>query len=447
MYGLRKWVYRSVRQAFFIGQWIRRRFTRTGLTVLGGLMVAGILGLDTDQNVAYQAFGLMLSLLVVAIFSSGRFRGRLEAHRLLPRFGTVASPLIYQVLIRNLGSGAQIGLRMQERLADEFPSLEEFIALQTAEEKRYPSFRVRRRSSRLHWSPAKVPEQAVPDLPAKLETATRMELLPLRRGRLRFRALVVARLDPLGLFKALRAFPRDQSVTILPRRYYVPPLAMPGSRKYNLGGVALASSVGESEEFVSLRDYRQGDPLRHIHWRSWAKTGKPIVREFEDEFFVRHALILDTFTDHPQSAVFEEAVSVAASFACTLNTQDSLLDLMFVGPEAFCFTIGRGLAQTEQMLEILASVHICRERSFSALRELVLDHIGTVSGCVCVFLAWDELRRDFVNLLKQAGIPMKILVVVESGFKEQLDPGPVKDQPGVFHVLEVGSIGEGLAKL
>ncbi|MCK7478688.1 MAG: DUF58 domain-containing protein [Candidatus Moduliflexus flocculans] len=88
---------------------------------------------------------------------------------------------------------------------------------------------------------------------------------------------------------------------------------------------------------MSLRDYRQGDPLRHIHWRSWAKTGKPIVREFEDEFFVRHALVLDTFTDHPQSAVFEEAVAVAASFACTLNTQDSLLDLMFCGSRGLLF--------------------------------------------------------------------------------------------------------------
>jgi len=86
-------------------------------------------------------------------------------------------------------------------------------------------------------------------------------------------------------------------------------------------GVALASNVGQSEEFVSLRDYRRGDPLRHIHWRSWAKAGKPVVKEFEDEFFVRHALVLDTFIDDPHSELFEEAVSVAASFASTVLTQ------------------------------------------------------------------------------------------------------------------------------
>ena len=130
--------------------------------------------------------------------------------------------------------------------------------------------------------------------------------------------------------------------------------------------------MGQSEEYVALRDYRHGDPLRHIHWRSWARVGEPVVKEFEDEFFVRHALVLDTFTDHPHSEVFEEAVSVAASFACTMPTQESLLDLLFVGPQSYCFTAGRGVAHVEQMLEILASVRACGS-AFRALEHLVLE--------------------------------------------------------------------------
>ena len=140
--------------------------------------------------------------------------------------------------------------------------------------------------------------------------------------------------------------------------------------KYQQGGVSLAASVGESEEFVSLRDYRPGDPVRHIHWPSWAKTGEPIVKEFQDEFFTRHALILDTFMPVAASAVFEEAVSVAASLVCTIQAQESLLDLMFVGPEAYCFTMGRGVGHIEQLLEILASVQPCRDRQFNSLLRL-----------------------------------------------------------------------------
>ena len=87
-----------------------------------------------------------------------------------------------------------------------------------------------------------------------------------------------------------------------------------------------------------------------------AKAGKPIVKEFEDEFFVRHALVLDTFTGDPRNELFEEAVSVAASFACAVLNQESLLDLLFVESKAYCFTAGRGLSHTEQILEILAAV-------------------------------------------------------------------------------------------
>ena len=205
------------------------------------------------------------------------------------------------------------------------------------------------------------------------------------------------------MFRALTTVPLPQTVLILPKRYLLPAVGLPGTAKYQEGGVALAAHVGQSEEYVALRDYRHGDPMRHIHWRSWARVGRPVVKEFEDEFFVRHALVLDTFTDDAHSEVFEEAVSVAASFACTLPTQESLLDLLFVGPQSYCFTAGRGVAHVEQMLEILASVRACSDQPFRALEHLVLGHVEAVSGCVCVLVAWDEERRELHPEAEGAG--------------------------------------------
>ncbi len=217
--------------------------------------------------------------------------------------------------------------------------------------------------------------------------------------------------------------------------------------RYQEGGVALATNVGRSDEFVALRDYRRGDPLRHIHWRSWAKTGKPIVKEFEDEFFVRHALVLDTFSGEPNSEVLEEAVSVAASFACTILTQESLLDLLFVGNESYCFTAGRSLAQADQMLEILASVKNCADKKFEALEHLVLNHVSGVSGCICVLQHWDDARRKFVEKLKELGVPMLVLVIVLPGEGISGAGDSLLDETGAFHVLEVGKVEEGLRKL
>jgi uncharacterized protein (DUF58 family) len=249
------------------------------------------------------------------------------------------------------------------------------------------------------------------------------------------------------LFRSFVKAPAPQTVLVLPKRYPIPHVALPGTMKYQEGGVAMAANVGRSDEFVALRDYRRGDPLRHIHWRSWAKTGRPIVKEFEDEFFTRHALVLDTFTDDPRGEAFEEAVSVAASFASTIQTQESLLDLLFVGQQAYCFTSGRGLAHSDQMLEILASVRAGTSLGFQSLEHLVLNHAGVVSGCIFVLLSWDEDRHGLVRKLKMLGVPVLVLVVVESGSDTSLAPGPMQDEPESFHVVEAGKIEAGLMKL
>ena len=311
--------------------------------------------------------------------------------------------------------------------------------------RRVRPFRVAQRRRGNPFKLATVKEADVPPLPPGGEAEVRVEILPVRRGILRFTGVTLARPDPLGLFRSFVKVAAPQTVLILPKRYPLPPIALPGAMKYQEGGVALAANVGRSDEFVALRDYRRGDPLRHIHWRSWAKTGKPIVKEFEDEFFVRHALVLDTFTDDPHSEVFEEAVSVAASFACTVLTQESLLDLLFVGPQAYCFTAGRGLAHADQMLEILASVRNCGDKKFATLEQLVLNHIAAVSGCICVLQRWDEPRQNLVKKLRTLDIPLLVLVVVRPGEKKP-DAGPLRDEPENFHVLEIGRIEEELGK-
>jgi hypothetical protein len=119
---------------------------------------------------------------------------------------------------------------------------------------------------------------------------------------------------------------------------------------------------------------------------------------------------------------------------------------MFVGPQAFCFTSGRGLGQTEQLLEVLAAVEMCTEKEFSTLETLVLQHMSSVSGCVCILLAWDEARQSLVQMLRALGMPLRILVVVKPGSKP-LDPGPMADEPGLFHMLEIGKVGEALQRL
>ena len=442
-----KLLYRLYRIFSWGRHWAGRRFTRPGLVVLGAVFVAAVLGLDPENSVGYQGFTLLVGLLLVAVLFGFRFKASFGAERLLPRFGTVGQPFTYRVAVRNLTAENQDGLALLENLKDIRPTFQQWKEIQLDDNKyiRPFSFSQRRRINPFRL--ANLKETAVPPLPPKQSREMSVELTPLRRGVVHLDGVTLARPDPLGLFRALRKVALPQSVLILPKRYPLAPIALPGAMKYQQGGVAMASNVGQSDEFVSLREYRRGDPVRHIHWRSWAKTGKPIVKEFEDEFFVRHALVLDTFTDRPHTEEFEEAVSVAASFACTALTQESLLDLLFVGTQAYCFTAGRGLAHADQMLEILASVQPSTALPFDKLEELVVNHASKVSGCICVLLSWDETRQRLVQKLKASRLPVLVLVIRPAGKTEPLDPGPMRDDPERLVALEPGKVREQLAKL
>jgi len=136
-------------------------------------------------------------------------------------------------------------------------------------------------------------------------------------------------------------------------------------------------------------------------------------------------------------------VSVAASFACTVGTQESLLDLLFVGPETYSVTAGRGVGHVDRLLEILAAVRPCPDRPFATLTRLVLERQASLSGAICVLLGWDEPRRQLVTRLRGLGVPTLALVVAEPTIAGAAPPAA---EPGV-HRLEVGRVAEGLARL
>ena len=200
--------------------------------------------------------------------------------------------------------------------------------------------------------------------------------------------------------------------------------------------MSLAASVGDSEEFLALRDYRPGDPLQRVHWKSYARTGKPVVKEYQDEFFERHALVLDTGSTHGEDAAFEDAVALAASFVYTIDTQDCLLDLLFVGGEVKAYTAGRGQMRAEHMLEVLAAVAPSEPAAFSGLARAVLARRATLSSVIAVFVGWDEERARFVAALRAEGFEVRALLVRESG----------DAPPGVLQ-LAPGKIEQGLAGL
>jgi uncharacterized protein (DUF58 family) len=441
-------IYRNYR--IFSGTKFRleRRVTRSGILVVCSLLLCGALGLDTTLSLAYQVFALLFSMTLLCAFYPLFCRVRLQVERSLPRFASAGEPFSYTVRIKNPRRNPERALTLREEFPDPRPFYRQFITTPEPGEERRNWYDRVNAWYRWQWliehnRKARSVDLDLPVLPSGEWTSVRASMVPLRRGALHLKGVLVFCPDWFGIFRAIVRVPAPGSVLILPKRYSMKPIEVPGYLKYQRGGISLASSVGESEEFLSLREYRPGDPLRRIHWKSFAKTGKPIVKEFQEEDFVRYALLLDTFSRRGADLIFEETVSIAASVVYTIEAQESLLDLMFVGAQAYCFTAGRGVGQTEQLLEILAGVQPSEDPNMEGLSKLVLRHVAELSGCVCAFLEWDEPRQELVRKLRESGVPVWVFVV--AGDKIELDPGPLRDSPERFKVLVAGRIAESLA--
>lgn len=441
-----KFLYRLFCFSYRIQQWLFKRFTTGGLAILVCLLAAAIIGLDTKQTMAYQVFAFLLAVLIMAIAFSFYFRWRFRATRTLPRFATVGVKFSYPLVITNKTKKTQAGLKLIEEIAHPKLSLGEFKQIVKSSTKKgrinsitYIYIRWLKAIARQRKAEAKAID--LPVLKPDTETKIRGEITPTHRGVVRLTQITILRPDPFNLFNALKTISLPQSLLVLPQRYQLPIINLPGSRMPQSGSVSLASSVGDSEEFVSLRDYRPGDPLRKIHWQSWAKTGKPVVKEEKSEYFVRHALVLDTFQSPSQSEILEEAISVAASFAWDLHTQESLLDLMFVGIESYCFTSGRGLGSSEQMLEVLAGVTACQDKTFNYLTAALIERISMLSGCICIFIDWDEERKKLVEYLQGFKIPLLLLLITEE--EKQYSRLNVEN----LHILPLGKIQAALMNI
>jgi uncharacterized protein (DUF58 family) len=444
---VRRFLYLALRATSALDHRLRERLTPGGWLALGIAGAAFAAGLDTEQTVTYRAFAFVAALLALSWIASLAQRAPLKglsARRELPRHATAGEPFVYRVVLANRGTRAVHGATLSERFRDPRPAFDEWRRAREPGEERRNWWDRNVGYFRWRWLiERRLPREAraVP-LPALApgERATLVgSFVPRRRGRIELAGFTLARPDPLGLVKSLARIEAPARVLVLPRRYRLPELVLPGRRKFQPGGVSLAVSVGEAEEFLALREYRPGDPLQRVHWKSFARTGKPIVREYQDEFFERHALVLDTAGPNGEDAAFEEAVALAASFVTTLDTHECLLDLLFVGGEVHTFTAGRGQMQPEHLLEVLAGVGPGDPGAFARLAGAVMARRATLSSVIVILLAWDEARRGLVSGLRACGLEVRVLLVREER------AAPASAPAGVM-VLNPGRIEEGLAR-
>jgi uncharacterized protein (DUF58 family) len=433
-------------RAYRTSKWVRDHFTYLGQVVLIIMLFAAAFGIDTTATTTYQLFALLLVLLVFAFLNSCFMQLELSATRRLPRYFTVGEKAYYSILLENKKNISYTNLALIEQLLGTPPNASELANwFQLSNKpifKRSISFR-RWRSYFARSRGGVIPELPVPLLPTNRSAkniSIEIEFTPLRRGKLIYEGIFIACPDRLGLFRGLTFIPASQSCLVLPRRYPVAPLKLAGARKFQSGGISLANSVGDSSEFMTLREYREGDPLNRIHWKSYARRGELVAKEYQDEYFSRQALVLDTFAGDLSNDYFEAAVSVAASVCMSERTTDSLLDLMFVEEKAHRFTSGRGVDHMPHIQEILASVQ-SSSASFKQLEKAVCDHIQLCSSVVCVLMSWDTERQALIRLLQKNGMPLAVFLIHNGSILTE----SIENPPELFYLIDYHTIAADLA--
>lgn len=133
-----------------------------------------------------------------------------------------------------------------------------------------------------------------------------------RRGVITVGPMTIARGDPIGILRREVAWPQVEQVFVHPVTVPIPSTSA-GNIK-DLEGSPTRDIVPADLSFHAIREYAPGDSQRHVHWKSTAKTGVLMVRQYEETRRARIAVVLDLRTEEfADDDEFEMAVSAAAS--------------------------------------------------------------------------------------------------------------------------------------
>ncbi len=441
-------------RVYRLDHWVRGRFTAMGRILLGTLIAVGLFALNPRITQAWLLAIVLLTIIVIAIAQAPLFRPQINLRRQLPAYATVGHDLHYHVLVEN----------RSQRDLDGFQIREHIMRIRTrdllkSKNSQSTWFRFHRTHSYQQFvrlmglmNGFRSQRSSYVQVRAGRQTRLSLSFSPLRRGYLNLSRLRAERVDPLGIFLAWYQHTKEDRLLVLPRRFPLRWRDNSGKNKRHGSGRAQSSSTGGSVDFARLREYRHGDPMRHIHWRAWAHLGTPVVMEFHQQTPGRSALIMDTFVEKDfASDIFEEAISVAASFCSDTQWCDGRLELLLLGEKPV--HLGSGVSGSGQgsgidaMLEALACAQPDTEHSPEQLIKAVRQELDGIEQCICVFMDYDSTRQALLRDLQLNAISLLVLVVHPDAHERIQQPGTMAALTPQLLAIGPGEAAQVLAEL
>ncbi|MQA99093.1 MAG: DUF58 domain-containing protein [Actinobacteria bacterium] len=230
-----------------------------------------------------------------------------------------------------------------------------------------------------------------------------------RRGDFDAGDVLVVSGAPFGLGRSRRSLRVEGRVTVVPRwvdlRSF--PLLEPSSSPSDV--LHQRARTGAGEEYHGVREYRPGDLKRSVHWRTSARAGKLVVREFEEHVLTRVAVIVGgSDTGEPPDSAFESIVSAAASIGLYALRTGHPIELFTCASEVERLSSPADRDLLDRLASVRAGAWDPMEAGTQALRAV--HRRGTVVFCAtCRGASMDDLRAT-IRAVQAAGV--RVIVVV-----------------------------------
>ena len=310
-------------------------FSLSGLIFCSMMMFMGLAAMNSQANLLFAVFGLMIGLLLAAWSVSRWVLRGVKVERRLPADAAVGRPVRIEYEVTNAKRlWPTFGLTLAE--LDVGGPKTDFD---------------------------RQPHAYLLHVPPRSTTRVVAEVLPLRRGRRRFTRYQLSTGFPFGFVRRAVLRRAEDSLLVMPARGAVEPKATLRFLSARSTGLNQRPREGGNDELFGAREYRPGDPPRTIHWRRSARSlalrtpdrprGLPTVKQMTRVAPPRLVVMCDTFGGGPGA---EKAIAVASSLVAAATAKGLSVGLvMFNGGRGFLeVRPGRGKRHRRDLLAALA---------------------------------------------------------------------------------------------
>jgi uncharacterized protein (DUF58 family) len=330
---------------------VRRRpgldFSVTGLVFIAMMLFMGLAAINSQANLLFGVFGLMIGILLVSYFISLLVVRRLSVKRNLPDHGVIGRPMPVSYEFHN-----------DKRF---WPSLSVCLSEIDGVE----GFTKQPMCYMLHAAPG-------------MTAVVPAEFVPKRRGLHDLEHCQLSTSFPFGFIKRATSLRHKDRVLVLPALADVDRRLLNQCRSAEKTGAMMRPKPGGQDEFYGVKEYRSGESPRWIYWKRSARgSGTLVSKQMTQVSPPRIVLLVDTYLHDrsvAQHVLIERTIAMAASLASTALAEGLAVGLYaWSAGEWIGIHPTRGKRQREDMLSILARLSLNRTQDTQSL----LDHSGS----------------------------------------------------------------------